>query len=65
VSSPYHMRRVQVTLEHLLQGKDIQILYSYEKGSQFVTREWWRKERDFLHVVNEYLKLLYYRLILF
>lgn len=65
VSSPYHMRRVRATLSHLFQGTAIAVQYSPAEGADFKAAEWWRHERDLVHVTNEYLKLAYYHLALF
>ncbi|MBI4488599.1 MAG: YdcF family protein [Deltaproteobacteria bacterium] len=65
VSSPYHMRRVRATLKRLLQGKQIEVRYSPEKGSGVEVKNWWKMEKDLVEVTNEYLKLAYYHLALF
>lgn len=65
VSSPYHMRRVRATLSHLLQGTRISVQYSPAHETDFSASEWWRREKDLIHVTNEYIKLAYYQLALF
>ena len=65
VSSPYHMRRVRASLSRVLEGSGITVRYSPARSDGFNVFEWWRDERDFLSVTNEYIKLAYYHLALF
>ena len=64
VSSPYHMRRVRATLEHLFPEPDIDVRYT-PHSSEVGTKDWWHREKDLIEVTNEYLKLAYYHLALF
>jgi uncharacterized SAM-binding protein YcdF (DUF218 family) len=65
VSSPYHMRRVKATLEHLLHGTEMKVQYSPTKDADIQVERWWTNEKDLINVTNEYLKLAYYHLALF
>lgn len=65
VSSSYHMRRVRATLDHLFRKTEIKMQYSAAEGTDFRPKEWWRREKDLIHVTNEYLKLAYYHIALF
>jgi len=65
VSSPYHMRRVRSTLHHVFRGTPMVAQFSPAQDSEFNVHEWWRREKDFIRVTNEYMKLAYYHLALF
>ncbi len=65
VSSPYHLRRIRLTWEHVNKGSDLVVILRATPYSRFHRDSWWRHESDLLTVQNEYAKLLYYRLFLF
>ncbi|MDP3939453.1 MAG: ElyC/SanA/YdcF family protein [Deltaproteobacteria bacterium] len=65
VSSPYHLRRIRLTWEHVNEGSDLVAILRATPYSRFHREAWWRHESDLLTVQNEYAKLLYYRLLLF
>ena len=62
VSSPFNMRRVQLTYKHVLEGVPVKLRFcavpwEIEKLSP---KEWWKNERELQLVVNEYLKISFY-----
>jgi len=62
VSSPFNMRRVQLTYNHVLEGVPVKLRFcavpwEMEKLSR---QGWWRHERELQLVVNEYLKIFFY-----
>jgi len=62
VSSPFNMRRVWLTYNHVLGDLPVNIRFcavpwEMEKLSP---QDWWNRERELQFVVNEYLKILFY-----
>ncbi|MBW7997014.1 MAG: YdcF family protein [Candidatus Glassbacteria bacterium] len=62
VSSPLHMRRVKMTYDRVLDDAGIRISYCsipLEEDKVDLNR-WWTREREFIKVYNEYLKIGFY-----
>jgi uncharacterized SAM-binding protein YcdF (DUF218 family) len=62
VSDPFNMRRVKMTYDRVLAGEQVRITYcslplEWEK---IELDQWWTREREFLDVFNEYLKICFY-----
>ena len=62
VSSPYHMRRVRMIFEKVYKRSGISLHYSPVEESEFQVAKWWTREGELVAVVNEYIKLVFYRL---
>jgi uncharacterized SAM-binding protein YcdF (DUF218 family) len=62
VSSPYHMRRLKLTVKKVFRGQNITSSLSSATKSWFKMDTWWRSEWMILCVIIEYIKLLYYHL---
>ena len=62
VSSPFHMRRVKFSFQRVFAGSGIYLTYCCVplEAEKIELERWWTREREFVKVVNEYLKLLYY-----
>ncbi len=65
VTSAYHSRRAQWTLQRVFQGSDVQIgLSAVPPGEQTPNpKTWWLSGRGWKMVAAEYFKLIYYRLM--
>ena len=63
VSSPLHMRRVKMCFERVFEGSGVKLIYCpVPLGRDKIEIErWWTREREFIKVYNEYLKLIFYR----
>jgi uncharacterized SAM-binding protein YcdF (DUF218 family) len=64
VTSAYHSRRAQWTLQRVFQGSDVQIgLFAVPPGEQTPNpATWWLSGRGWRVVAAEYFKLIYYQL---
>ena len=62
VSSPYHMRRVRMIFEKVYKRSEISLCYSPVEESWFQVEKWWTREGELVTVINEYIKLVLYRL---
>lgn len=64
VTTRMHSRRTRWTLRRALRTLEVspQLVMLPAEHWDFDSDTWWRSERGFLFVVNEYLKLLYYHL---
>ena len=62
VSSPYHMRRVRMIFEKIYKRSGISLYYSPVEESAFQVEKWWTREGELVTVINEYIKLILYRL---
>jgi uncharacterized SAM-binding protein YcdF (DUF218 family) len=65
VSSPYHLRRMRLTWEHVAGSTDLTAVLRATPYSKFRQDVWWHREGDLITVQNEYAKLFYYELLLF
>ncbi len=67
VSSPFHMRRVKMCFERVFEGSEVRLTYCCVplELERIKLEGWWTREREFIKVVNEYLKLLFYRFVYF
>lgn len=62
VSSPYHMRRVRMIFDKVYKKSGISLYYSPVEESWFQVEKWWTREGELVTVINEYIKLVLYRL---
>lgn len=62
VTDPFHTRRARATFHKVFGGSPIQVaVYHLPEGrSSQTTARWWRREGDFMAVINETLKLFFY-----
>ncbi len=65
VSSPYHLRRIRLTWNHLSEETSLEAIVRGTPYARFHRDTWWRYEGDLLSVQNEYAKIAYYELFLF
>jgi len=65
VSSPYHLRRIRLTWNHLAGNTSLEAIVRSTPYARFHPDTWWRYEADLLSVQNEYAKMAYYELFLF
>lgn len=65
VSSPYHLRRIRRTWNHLSSDTSLEAILRGTPYTRFHRNTWWRHEADLLSVQNEYAKMAYYELFLF
>ncbi len=65
VSSPYHLRRIRLTWNHLSEDTSLEAIVRGTPYARFHRDTWWRHEGDLLSVQNEYAKMAYYKLFLF
>ncbi|MFQ5457515.1 MAG: YdcF family protein [Myxococcota bacterium] len=65
VSSPYHLRRIRLTWNHLTRKTPLEAILRATPYAGFHQDAWWRHEDDLLSVQNEYAKILYYEFFLF
>ncbi len=67
VSSPLHMRRVKMCFERVFAGSEIELTYCSVplERDKIELERWWTREREFIKVFNEYLKLIFYRFTYF
>jgi uncharacterized SAM-binding protein YcdF (DUF218 family) len=63
VSSPLHMRRVKMCFESIFDGSAIRLTYCPVPlcRDKIEIENWWTREREFIKVYNEYLKLIFYQ----
>ncbi|MCZ6676131.1 MAG: YdcF family protein [Candidatus Poribacteria bacterium] len=61
VSSIYHMRRARMIFEKVYDGSGIRLHYRPAPSDRFHPDGWWKYERDMIYVVEEYIKLVLYR----
>ena len=62
ICDPFSMRRVKMTYERVLAPTGVKITYcsvplAWEK---LELERWWTREREFIQVYNEYLKIVFY-----
>ena len=62
VSDPPHSRRIAYAWGRVFEGSGIQWQIVHAPSDWWEPRTWWRSERGAVWVVNEWLKLAYYRL---
>lgn len=62
ISSDFHTRRIQWTLERLLPEAHRRLAVVGAECTYFNQHRWWENENGMIAVNNEYMKLLYYRL---
>jgi uncharacterized SAM-binding protein YcdF (DUF218 family) len=62
VSSPFNMRRVWLTYNHVLEGVPVNLRFCAVPWEieRLSPQEWWKNERELQLVVNEYLKISFY-----
>ena len=62
VTDPFHTRRARATFRHVFRNEPVEILaYHLPPGrTTYSPVKWWARERDFMAVVTESIKLPYY-----
>ena len=60
VSSPYHMRRIKLTLENVLPERVEKAYVPVPWEDSRFSRRWWAHEASAAMVITEYIKLAYY-----
>ncbi len=62
VSSPFHMRRIRYTANKVFKDYNAELIYAPvpEDMAQISLEGWWNKEDDFITIILEYVKMLYY-----
>ena len=62
VSSIYHMRRSRMIFEKVYTDGSFRLQYHPAPSDIFQPNGWWKRERDMINVVSEYIKLVLYRI---
>lgn len=62
VSSPYHMKRLKLTVRRCFRRQGILVTLSSATKSWFKVDSWWKDEWMIFCVIMEYIKLSYYYL---
>ncbi|HXH19014.1 MAG TPA: YdcF family protein [Chitinophagales bacterium] len=63
VSTKFHTRRIQYTFRKQFKKAELQLIIHGAPSSEYDENYWWRNEEGLIFVNNEYIKIMYYRLL--